>query len=296
MNNYDELFSNNNEKKKKQSFDKENWKQQKKQERQEIYTLLDEVTKSAIKDGNQFQKYLDVQAKLENYSASNAMLIMEQMPEATQLKSYGSWKKEGSSVKQGATAIRILEPGRPYTKPDGTRGTYYSVKKVFDVSQIDSVTKREPVVRLDDRTLIKALISKSPVPIENVDELPNNIGSLYDHDQKRIFVRRGMNADSIFRSVSNELVHAELAASNKNYNRKEAGFTAYCASYLLCKKNGIDVSAFRFDSVPMELKGIEPKKVRGMLENIRKTANTISERMNHAMDRGHAPKSKEQER
>ena len=35
MNNYDDLFSNSSEKKEKQSFDKDNWKQQKKQERQE---------------------------------------------------------------------------------------------------------------------------------------------------------------------------------------------------------------------------------------------------------------------
>lgn len=296
MNNYDELFLNSSEKKEKQSFDKDNWKQQKKQERQETYDLLNRVTDSAIKDGAQFQKYLDVQAEFENYSASNAMLIMEQMPEATQLKSYGAWKKEGMSVKQGAKSIRILEPGKSFTRPDGTRGTYYNVKKVFDVTQIEGEVKREQMLRLDDRTLIKSLIAKSPVPIVNVDELANNLGALYDHEQKRIFVRRGMNADNIFRSVSNELLHAELAANNNNYNRKEAGFTAYCASYLLCKRNGVDVSAFRFDSVPMELKGTEPKEARTMLENVRKTANTISERMNRAMDRGHAPKTKEQER
>lgn len=296
MRNYDDIFSGSSEKKEKQSFDKDNWKQQKRKEREDTYALLNATTESVLKDGKQFQSYLDVQSKFENYSVSNAMLIMAQMPEATRIKQLNSWKKDGVSVPRDAKPICIMEPGKTYTKPDGTRGTYYNIKKVYDVSQVEGEVKREPVVRVDDRTLIKSLIAKSPVPIENVDELPNNIGALYDHDQKRIFVRRGMNVDNIFRSVSNELAHAELAQANKNYNRRDYGFTAYCASYMLCKKNGIDVSAFHFDSAPMELKNIEPKNARASLDQIRKTANSITNRMNRAMGKEHTPKSKEQER
>ena len=296
MNNYDDIISGESQKKENLSFDKDNWRQQKRKERDDTYALLNSATEKVLKDSKQFQNYLDVQSKFENYSASNAILIMAQMPEATQVKNYGGWKKEGLSVSKDAKAIHIMEPGKPYTKPDGTRGTYYNVKKVYDISQTDIETKRNPVVRVDDRVLIKALISKSPVPIENVDELPNNIGALYDHEQKRIFVRRGMNADNIFRSVSNELAHAEIASENKTYNRRDSGFTAYCTSYMLCKKNGIDVSAFRFDSVPMELKNVEPKKARANLEQTRKLTYKISDRMNRAMYKGHPPKAKEQER
>ena len=49
--------------------------------------------------------------------------------------------------------------------------------------------------------------------MQMVDDLPNHMGALYDHDQQVIFVRRGMEASDIFRSVSKELAHAEIAAA-----------------------------------------------------------------------------------
>ena len=63
---------------------------------------------------------------------------------------------------------------------------------------------------MDDRLLLRGLISNPPVPMQTVNELPNHMGALYDHDQRVIFVLRGMTADDIFRSVSKELAHAEL--------------------------------------------------------------------------------------
>ena len=93
-----------------------------------------------------------------------------------------------------------------------------------------------PAVKLDDRVLLKALIHRTPVPIHTVDSLPNNMGAMYDYSQQVIFVCRGMGAEDIFRSVSKELAHAELAGTRQDYNRSDAAFAAYSASYLLCKR------------------------------------------------------------
>ena len=81
------------------------------------------------------------------------------------------------------------------------------VKHVFDVSQTTSRNQPQPAIKVEDRQLLKALIHKAPVSIQGVDELPNNMGAFYDHDQKAIFVRRGMDAHDIFRSLSKELAH-----------------------------------------------------------------------------------------
>lgn len=110
--------------------------------------------------------------------------------------------------------------------------------------------KTQPTVSVDDRLLLKALIHRPPVPIQMVDELPGNMGALYDHDQQVIFVRRGMDAPNIFRSVSMELAHAEIGTAREDYTRDSAAFSAYCASYMLCRKTVWMCAAMILEACP----------------------------------------------
>ena len=169
-------------------------------------------------------------------------------------------------------------------------------KRVFDVSQTTTRTKAQPAVSMDDRLLLRGLISNPPVPMQTVNELPNHMGALYDHDQQVIFVRRGMTADDIFRSVSKELAHAELAAVNENYTREGAAFAAYSVSYMLCRKNGIDCSGYDFSRLPDDFREADAQSVRATLTEIRDAASEISARMARVFEQNKAPKSKEQER
>lgn len=149
---------------------------------------------------------------------------------------------------------------------------------------------------MDDRALLKALIRNPPVPIQTVDELQGNMGAIYDHNQQVIFVRRGMSAPDIFRSVSKELAHAELAAANEGYTRKGAALAAYSVSYMLCRQHGIDVSGYDFSRAPDNFRDADPQTVRAALTEIRDTADDISKRMNRALKQNKAPKAKGQER
>ena len=218
------------------------------------------------------------------------------MPEATQLKDFNGWKEAGASVQRKPKSVKILEPGKEYDREDGTRGTSFEVKRVYDASQTRGRVRSAPAVKLDDRVLLKALIHRTPVPIQTVDSLPNNMGALYDHNQQVIFVCRGMGAEDIFRSVSKELAHAEIAGMSENYNRNDAAFKAYSASYLLCKRYGVDVSDYNFSRLPTSFRESNPQQVRETLTEIRDTANQISTRMYRALEQNRAPKAKEQER
>ncbi|MEI3521824.1 MAG: hypothetical protein V8Q40_12605 [Anaerosacchariphilus sp.] len=148
---------------------------------------------------------------------------------------------------------------------------------------------------MDDRLLLKALISRPPVPMQMVDDLPNHMGALYDHDQQVIFVRRGMDAADIFRSVSKELAHAEIAGTLKDYTREGAAFAAYSVSYMLCKEYGIDASGYdlaacrtAFGSMMLRV-SVQPCPKSEILPE-------ISSRMSRALEQNRQPKSKEQER
>ena len=298
MSNFDDIFSgqNGNSRWSDQPFDKEAWAAKKQEERKELYALADSTAAEISGDGEKYQKYLDVQSRFSRYTPTNALLILAQMPEATRLKDFNGWKEAGASVQRKPKSVKILEPGKEYDREDGTRGTSFEVKRVYDASQTRGRVRSAPAVKLDDRVLLKALIHRTPVPIQTVDSLPNNMGALYDHNQQVIFVCRGMGAEDIFRSVSKELAHAEIAGMSENYNRNDAAFKAYSASYLLCKRYGVDVSDYNFSRLPTSFRESNPQQVRETLTEIRDTANQISTRMYRALEQNRAPKAKEQER
>ena len=246
---------------------------------------------SYISDGP-YKTYEWNSTKLEFKHRTN----LAQKPDATQLKDFDGWKDAGASIKRQQKGISILEPGEEYEREDGSIGTSYNVKRVFDISQTTARAKAQPSVSMDDRLLLKALISRPTVPIQMVDDLPNHMGALYDHDQQVVFVRRGMDAADIFRSVSKELAHAEIAAVTKDYTREGAAFAAYSVSYMLCREYGIDASGYDFSRLPDSFRESDAQSIRAVLSEIRDTAGNISSRMNRALEQNRQPKSKEQER
>ncbi|MGM9659440.1 MAG: hypothetical protein ACI3WQ_02460, partial [Faecousia sp.] len=186
MSNFDDIFEGNAPRKGQtnQPFDKEAWAEKKQAERQAVYDLADTTAEAVSADGSKFQAYLDVQTRFSRYSATNVLLILAQKPDATQLKDFDGWKDAGASIKRQQKGISILEPGEEYEREDGSIGTSYNVKRVFDISQTTARAKAQPSVSMDDRLLLKALISRPTVPMQTVDDLPNHMGALYDHDQQ----------------------------------------------------------------------------------------------------------------
>lgn len=160
---------------------KEEYAAKKKAERDSLYALADEMAQEVMRDGEAFRGFLDVQARFDRYSATNALLIYAQNDEATRLRDFDGWKERGIYVRKNETGISILEAGDSYVTEDGRTGYYYNVKKVFDISQTDAKRQRQPQVHYDDRLLLSALIAKRPVPIEMADSVQN--GAVYDYDE-----------------------------------------------------------------------------------------------------------------
>ncbi len=298
MSNFDDIFSDLGGKAKRndQPFDKDAWAAKKQEERQGLYSLADSTAVEISKNGEKFQKFLDVQSRFDRYSTTNALLIYAQMPEATQLRDFDGWKDKGVSLQRKPQSVKILEPGKTYDREDGSKGTSFEVKRVYDVSQIRGRVPVTPDVKLDDRVLLKALVQRSPVPIHTVESLPNNMGALYDHGQNVIFVCKGMEPEDIFRSVSKEMAHAEIAGMRQDYNRSEASFAAYSASYMLCKKYKVSTANYDFSRLPPAFQESDAQGVRNALTEIRDSASNISSRIYRNMEQNRAPKHKEQER
>lgn len=297
MSNFDDLFETNGRPEmEEKNFDKDAWAEKKQAERDEVYALAEETTREVSTEGDRYKAFLDVKARLIHYTATNTLLVLAQKPMATQLREFDAWKDMGASIRKEETHIKILEPGGSYERADGSVGTGFNVKHVFDISQTTAKPRQRPNPVRDDRQLIAALIHRSPVPIQGVDELPNDMGAFYDRDQDVIFVRRGMEAGDIFRSLSKELAHAELAYTTPDYNRKDAAFAAYSVSYVVCRRYGVDVSGYDFTKMPERFREADPKDIRRELSAICDTAKEITGRMHRALEQDKAPKSKEKER
>ena len=243
--------------------DKTAWAARKQQERETLYAQIDEAVSTMASDGGRFQVYLDVQARFDRYSVANAVLIANQMPEATRLADFDAWRSNGTYVKRGAVGLSILEPGREYRREDGSVGVSYNIKKVFDISQTNA--------------LLKALIHEPPCKVEVRDEVPDGRNVVYLPEEKTILVRRGLDAHTIFRGLAQELARVHLEKGGKDCASPD--FVVYSAAYLLCQRNGVPVDSFSFQRMPAAYREMEPQSLRKELGIIREVAGEVTSDM-----------------
>lgn len=265
-----------------------------KNNRSRCYEMSEQMTAAVATDGQAFQQYLDVQSRFDRYTANNALLIMAQ-----KIGDYGYWRDQGAYVKRQErnNPILIMEPGKEYEREDGSTGTYYNAKKVYDISQTnarDRLQQAQP--EITDAQLVRAVVNNPPVAIvaAEPDQMPEDKGALFEPEESCIYVRKGMSAQEIFRSVTPELALAGFANGDKNYDRNEDAFHAYCASYLLCKKYGVDTQGFDFTHAPEFFEGMEPQEVRGELSKVRDAAGDISSRMAKVLEPNRSQSQRQQ--
>lgn len=115
MENNDGLVQNSNA----EPFDKEKWAKQKREERKVVYQMIDDAAVAAVSSGEKFQAFLNIQAQFDRYSASNALLIAHQCPDATQLADFAaleehwcSHQERGLRHQPSGTRTGIYESGR----------------------------------------------------------------------------------------------------------------------------------------------------------------------------------------
>lgn len=254
------------------------------------YEAAERAARRVAEDPEAFRRYLDVQGCFLRYTANNALLILEQKPEARRLGDMAYWKERGGFVKrtERARPVLVMEPGKEYKREDNTYGQYYNAKKLYDVSQT-TIPEREwqgGPREYEDYQLIRALISRAPVSIHTAGEegLPEGVGAWFNPEEHSIYARKSMGADEIFRGISRELAHAEYAKGSVEYDRETYGFHAECASYILCRRYGIETEGhYALDSSLQLLEGLDPKEIKRELSLMRDAANHIFDRMEKSL-------------
>ena len=278
MPNYDDLFTGQPAQQEEKPFDKTVWAAKKQSEREGVYAMIDSYVQNMGKEGGLFQAYLDVQARFDLYSVSNAILIAAQCPEATKLADFDSWKASGIYVKRGEDSITILEPGKEYQRDDGSVGVSYNVKKVFDISQTKANQRPAPTTVRDERLLLKALMNNAPCCFAISNELPEGTNAAYHPKNHVIYVRQGLDAPTIFRGLAQELARVHM--DRGGITCESPDFTAYSVSYMLCRRNGVSVEGFSFDRLPESYAEMDARALRAEAGVMRDVAGSITADMN----------------
>ena len=295
MSNFDDLLTtvpNENEQSTAPEYDKAKYAENKKNEREEVFALSDQTSLRVVADSKPFEEFLALQARFDRYSAINALLIYAQKPEATKIADFDYWRDQGCYIKADEKAFSIIEPGNEYKRNDGSIGVSFNVKKVFDISQLNTNKIKEvEEPSLTERQILKALINKAPALINGVDELPYNVGAQYVEEENTICVRKGMEFSDIFRSIAQELALCSLT-NRSDSHQFNPGFLAYCVSYQLCKKYGVDTKDFNFDGVSNVFSDMDATGIKKELSIVRDIAEEITGRMEREL-RPRTPKNQD---
>jgi hypothetical protein len=172
--------------------------------------------------------YLTAMSRFHNYSFGNVLEIARQMPSATRVAVFWTWKNLGRSVKAGQKGIRILAPivgvrrkkdaeaNKDITKQNervllGFRNAY-----VFDISQTDGVdlpalneVTGDPGENIDR---LAAFLKSKGIQLVYSEKIAPALGMSYGG---RIAILPGQSKAETFATLVHETAHELLHRSDR---------------------------------------------------------------------------------
>ena len=258
-----------------QKLSKEEYAALKKQEREETWMQIDGQAQSVFRDGVSLQKFLDFMAGQYNMpKVPNLLLLYSQNPEVKLVKSFDEWKHDRRSLRTGVHGYTYIIDTK-YEK-DGEMRSGYAISKGYDITQ----TKGRPLEERPQRdihTLLEAVLKNQNIRLQIADNLPDKIQAQYIPNQRTIYIRNGMSEITTFHAINRELACAALDQHDGNYARNRVNAQAFCATYILGKRYGVDVSSFDLEKVAgiQEHGQKDPQELRLFLNDVRTAAYGI---------------------
>ena len=256
---------------------------------------------NALKDSDEYKKFLTCMSKFHSYSYNNTLLIMMQMPQATYVAGFNSWKNNfHRNVKKGEKGIKILAPA-PYKKmvemkkTDQNGKTFIQEEEVtipcfkpvtvFDVSQ----TEGEPIPELingelksdviDYDRLFKALKGVTDIPIE-ITDITGEAKGYFDPKDSRIVIQENMSQSQTIKTMIHEIAHSILHDHTKQENtekkdRNTKEVEAESVAFTVCKHFGISTDDYSFGYILGWSKDASLKEFKSSLETIQRCSSRI---------------------
>ena len=250
-----------------------------------------------VYQSERWESWLRSLSKFYDYSLGNTILIAMQMPTATHVASFRSWKRDFNRyVKRGERGIEILVPMLVKDRDEDAdeerrRLVGFRVGHVFDVSQ----TEGEPLPTLVDEVagdveryaaVMDAVRAVSAYPVELVGDLPEGTKGYFRRGEL-IAIREGMGEGQTVKTALHELAHSRLhdgdpmaeGMPDRAMREVQAESVAYAVSAAL----GLDTSGYSFGYVASWAVGKTDEEMRQCLQVVRDAAKAMVEDLQAAM-------------
>lgn len=274
-NEFDSLFNGQEQEQAADDFDVEAYKEFKREEREKLNSMIDEMTEVTFSDPEALESYLNMQSKTGRMGVTNTLLVLSQNPKATFVADYGSWTEKGRFLKkgEGKNPIRIIRADGEYVREDGKMATSYKIDKLYDISQTHgkSISQRSSL-SMPLRSKLKALTTDTPVKIQLSDNVSKETAAIYSKSENMISVARGTQGETMFFAISREL------ARSQNFTGDIAvdTFVSSCTANIVCRRFGI--SPYSVD-IPENVADMGLREQRSVLSTVNHAANEINERV-----------------
>ncbi len=223
---------------------------------------------ASILEGDNFQQWLDLLARLHSYSWSNTLLILTQRPSASLVAGYRRFQSLGRQVRKGEKGIRILAPVAGWVKVvetdengnevETTRPTIarrFRVVSVFDIAQTDPIegkpdlTAAQPPMpaMLDGESAIApaldatltAFLRDAGVTVETGDT--GEARGWYNPTTQTIRLSDAISGDQRLKTYIHEAAHWH-ADHRAGISRADAETVAEASAYVVLRRFGIDTT------------------------------------------------------
>jgi antirestriction protein ArdC len=214
---------------------------------------------ATILNSEMFRHYLDVQARFHHYSFGNALLILLQRPDATQVAGFHAWRKLGRFVRKGEKGIKIVVPHVRRVgaddEEDVRRVTGFGVGTIFDIVQTDGEplpTIEVPVLDGEDGQelyhRLAALAAAEGVALARrpAEAMPREVMGFYAPSTCSIVVREASPLQ-MAKTLAHELGHHYTGLTDAT--RSEHETVAESVAYIVCAHHGLDTGARSFPYV-----------------------------------------------
>jgi len=265
---------------------------------------------SAIKESENFLRWLKLQARFPKYSFGNTILIWLQKPEATKVAGFKTWQQMGRKIKKGERGIAIFAPiivkelkddsenekvdelifgEEPEKEGEALMG--FKVTHVWDISQ--TVGQALPQICSDlsgkvEEIYLDALVKTGRSHNLTVEIVPaqnwlfGEAKGVLELKSSSISLREASSLQ-VFSVLVHELAHA--LDTRKEARREEREIAAEACSFIVCEHFGFDTSNFSFEYLACWSNQKELSGFSNSLELAQKIASYIISQMEKEINR-----------
>ncbi|MFI6495972.1 ImmA/IrrE family metallo-endopeptidase [Nonomuraea typhae] len=248
-----------------------------------------------------WQQLIQSRKWLTKYSLNNVLMIMMQLPEATDVRPYSAWQEVGRYAAKGSKALKIWAPMirkseikvvSPHTQEEETKtGTSvygFRLVPVFDVSQTEGEPLPASVPEVDTQLLtgdapaelwdrVALLVKEEGYTLERGD--CGGANGWTQFHTKTVRVREDVEPAQAVKTLIHELAHILCGHDKRDYQRERGAceVEAESVACIVADIAGLDTGAYSVPYVANWAPDVET--VKAAATRVLKVADAIVRRL-----------------